>query len=202
VKKRTPSPVPGSPERSARWRTANLEAVRAAGRAYYAAHREERLAYSRSRPKERTAYAAAYHATHREEKAAYQRAHYAAHRAEKAAYQAAHREEIAARHAARYLAHREEAMTAAKAHYASFGHPKQRGAEMCGHAACLALGAAALAWQTNSHVCYICGTPVWQGVNLEMDHVHPVSRGGLHCADNLRPACGPCNRRKHNKVAA
>lgn len=42
--------------------------------------------------------------------------------------------------------------------------------------------------------CWICG-----GAKEEMDHVKPVSRGGLHCLSNIRPVCGPCNKRKTNK---
>jgi len=79
---------------------------------------------------------------------------------------------------------------------------KRRGAPVCEHADCLAIGASALAWQTNEHVCYLCGTQLWGGFNLHMDHVIPVARGGVHCADNLRPACASCNHRKGAKESA
>jgi len=46
--------------------------------------------------------------------------------------------------------------------------------------------------QFYGHRCWLCGDP-WQ----EWDHVIPVSRGGTDWPANLRPACGPCNRRKH-----
>jgi 5-methylcytosine-specific restriction endonuclease McrA len=36
------------------------------------------------------------------------------------------------------------------------------------------------------------------GPSEEADHFHPLSRGGLHCRDNLVPACFPCNRSKYN----
>jgi len=42
--------------------------------------------------------------------------------------------------------------------------------------------------------CFYCGG---EG-RLEMDHVIPVSRGGRHVLANLVPACGTCNKRKHN----
>ena len=77
---------------------------------------------------------------------------------------------------------------------------KRRRARVCDHASCLAIGPAALAWESFPHVCYICGTQLWEGVNLEFDHVVPLARGGIHCADNVRPACRPCNRRKHSKT--
>ena len=32
-----------------------------------------------------------------------------------------------------------------------------------------------------------------------IDHVIPLSKGGLHCLSNLRPSCQSCNLSKHNK---
>lgn len=48
----------------------------------------------------------------------------------------------------------------------------------------------------------MCDTPVWQGVNLHMDHVIPIAppHNGLHCADNLRPACADCNLSKGSRL--
>lgn len=40
--------------------------------------------------------------------------------------------------------------------------------------------------------CWVCGDPA-----TTVDHVKPLSKGGLHLASNMRPACGPCNFRKH-----
>lgn len=34
----------------------------------------------------------------------------------------------------------------------------------------------------------------------EMDHVQPVTKGGLHVPENVVPACKPCNIRKGNKI--
>ena len=33
---------------------------------------------------------------------------------------------------------------------------------------------------------------------LEIDHIHPRSKGGSDCVSNLTLACRPCNRRKAN----
>lgn len=44
------------------------------------------------------------------------------------------------------------------------------------------------------HRCAYCGT---DGV-LEQDHVIPVSKGGPHTAENVVPACPPCNNSKSN----
>lgn len=35
---------------------------------------------------------------------------------------------------------------------------------------------------------------------LTMDHVIPLSKGGLHCIDNVVPACKPCNSSKNNEI--
>jgi 5-methylcytosine-specific restriction endonuclease McrA len=35
---------------------------------------------------------------------------------------------------------------------------------------------------------------------LQMDHVFPLARGGPHCLANVTPACGPCNRAKHDST--
>jgi 5-methylcytosine-specific restriction endonuclease McrA len=32
---------------------------------------------------------------------------------------------------------------------------------------------------------------------LHQDHRVPLARGGAHSIENIIPACGPCNRRKH-----
>jgi 5-methylcytosine-specific restriction endonuclease McrA len=47
--------------------------------------------------------------------------------------------------------------------------------------------------------CYLCGCEVTQRT-YTMDHVIPVSRGGLHEWGNLRCACRRCNSRKGAKT--
>lgn len=37
-------------------------------------------------------------------------------------------------------------------------------------------------------------------VELTMDHVVPLSKGGHHCPGNVVPACKPCNSRKGKKI--
>jgi 5-methylcytosine-specific restriction endonuclease McrA len=41
--------------------------------------------------------------------------------------------------------------------------------------------------------CAYCG----ERAPLEIDHRVPLARGGTNSIDNILPACGPCNRRKH-----
>lgn len=51
----------------------------------------------------------------------------------------------------------------------------------------------------DSHQCQYCGRrgPVR---NLDLDHVHPRSRGGGESWQNLVTACQPCNRRKGRRT--
>ena len=43
--------------------------------------------------------------------------------------------------------------------------------------------------------CWMCGGPF-----EEIDHVIPLSKGGLHTLSNLRPSCIKCNRSKGTKI--
>jgi 5-methylcytosine-specific restriction endonuclease McrA len=49
--------------------------------------------------------------------------------------------------------------------------------------------------------CRWCCRPLTAG-NRHVDHVVPLSRGGLHIPDNLVASCGTCNHRKSNKLVA
>lgn len=45
-------------------------------------------------------------------------------------------------------------------------------------------------------VCHICGAVI-DRLDLVFDHVIPLSRGGPHLRDNIKPAHYVCNRKKH-----
>jgi 5-methylcytosine-specific restriction endonuclease McrA len=45
-------------------------------------------------------------------------------------------------------------------------------------------------------LCAYCGAA---GL-LQADHRVPLARGGTNFIDNILPACGPCNRRKHTRT--
>jgi len=183
----------------------------AAKRAYYAAHREEILAkklaeyaakraemrarkvrYYAANPGPKKARDAIYRASRRDEA-----------RATSAAWRAAHPGANAAALRQWYAANRQRSLSARRAW--DRAHPEQvrerhrrdkalrRGATLCDHLACRVVGPAELAWQTSDHVCWMCGVQVFPGANLHMDHVVAIARGGLHCAENLRPACADCN---------
>lgn len=46
------------------------------------------------------------------------------------------------------------------------------------------------------HCCVYCGA---SDVELTMDHVIPIVRGGPHSKENVVPSCRPCNSRKGAK---
>lgn len=55
----------------------------------------------------------------------------------------------------------------------------------------------AVVFERDDYTCGYCGS---RPERLECDHIIPVARGGSNDLDNLRAACGPCNRRKHAKM--
>lgn len=50
--------------------------------------------------------------------------------------------------------------------------------------------------QRDGFACRYCGKGVSDGAILELDHVHPRSKGGPDTADNLIAACQGCNNGK------
>lgn len=53
----------------------------------------------------------------------------------------------------------------------------------------------------DNFTCQACGrNPKEDGVKLEIDHIIPVSKGGLNNFDNLQVLCRDCNRGKSDKV--
>src|ERR1035437_8956730 len=45
-------------------------------------------------------------------------------------------------------------------------------------------------------VCHICGDDIPDRTDLHFDHVIPLSKGGAHSAENVRPSHSACNRKK------
>lgn len=56
--------------------------------------------------------------------------------------------------------------------------------------------------ERDDYTCRICGLSTHDEPHLliEIDHIIPVSRGGLTVRDNLQALCWKCNRSKSNKV--
>ena len=49
--------------------------------------------------------------------------------------------------------------------------------------------------EAHENICHYCDDPA-----EHLDHIHPISRGGLHTASNVVPACAPCNLSKGSKT--
>lgn len=47
--------------------------------------------------------------------------------------------------------------------------------------------------------CRLCGRSAANGIELEVDHIIPISRGGTSDKDNLQTLCRDCNRGKGAK---
>lgn len=56
--------------------------------------------------------------------------------------------------------------------------------------------------ERDGYACKQCGASVQQEPNLllEIDHIIPVSKGGLTTEDNLQTLCWRCNRKKGSKI--
>jgi hypothetical protein len=52
----------------------------------------------------------------------------------------------------------------------------------------------------DEYTCQICGASRSTGAILEIDHIHPVSRGGTNDPGNLQVLCRECNAGKSNRV--
>lgn len=53
--------------------------------------------------------------------------------------------------------------------------------------------------ERDGYRCKICGKSEADGVKLEVDHIVPISKGGLTVEDNLQTLCQDCNRGKGAK---
>lgn len=55
----------------------------------------------------------------------------------------------------------------------------------------------------DQHTCRQCAVSIWMEPHLllEVDHIVPVSRGGMSTHENLQTLCWRCNRSKSNKIA-
>ncbi len=55
-----------------------------------------------------------------------------------------------------------------------------------------------LVWARDQGRCRLCGS----NVELQFDHIIPLSMGGATSPENIQVLCGPCNRRKGASVAS
>jgi len=54
--------------------------------------------------------------------------------------------------------------------------------------------------QRDNFSCVLCGASARQGVQLHLDHIIPISKGGKSVPENLRTLCERCNIGKSNKI--
>jgi len=54
--------------------------------------------------------------------------------------------------------------------------------------------------EAHHYRCHYCKMPFTAETPPTLDHVIPVSKGGLHVTENIVPACQSCNSKKSNKL--
>jgi 5-methylcytosine-specific restriction endonuclease McrA len=54
--------------------------------------------------------------------------------------------------------------------------------------------------ERDGYVCHICEQAILPYHQLHFDHVVPLTRGGAHSEDNIKPTHQQCNNRKHDKL--
>ena len=52
----------------------------------------------------------------------------------------------------------------------------------------------------DNYTCQICGKQAKDGVQLEVDHIIPIAKGGKTVIDNLQTLCKQCNRGKRDSI--
>lgn len=54
--------------------------------------------------------------------------------------------------------------------------------------------------ERDNYTCQICGKIMKDGVDIHIDHIIPVSKGGKSVSSNLQVLCSKCNLHKSNKI--
>lgn len=172
------------------WRAANPERERANVTAYRAANREKVRAQSKAwnaaHPERVRAYSKAYRAAHPERALASTEAWRAANPEYGRAWLAANKDRQRANVRAWMAAHPENNQ-ACKA---------RRRARIASVLADLTPQEWDTILEAAGHACIYCGSQE----QLSQDHLTPISKGGEHTAENVAPACMPCNQSKGAKT--
>jgi 5-methylcytosine-specific restriction endonuclease McrA len=194
------------------YREAHLEEEKARAKAYYEAHSEEEKArnkaYYKAHPEKCNASSKAYREAHQEKCNAssktWREEHPEEHRTHNKAWREAHLEELRTRNRAWREAHLEELKAHHRAHYRMY--PEQYKA-YCRTRRARKLAApgyfCAQEWHDlkaqYNYTCLCCGHKEPE-INLSVDHVVPLSRGGSNWIENIQPLCLSCNCSKGTKT--
>jgi 5-methylcytosine-specific restriction endonuclease McrA len=165
------------PEHAASYRVANRARIREWNAEYRAAHRAESRAYRFANRVQRRAYMAAYRDAHPDVMREWLAANTGRGHANAVAWHAAHP-------------------------WANRAYIRNREARKIGAAGTCSEEQAAARWAMYGGRCWMCGATA-----TDDDHVKPLStrrmppgsQGGSNWPANIRPACGPCNSRKHDR---
>lgn len=185
-----------NPGLSTRWYRKNRDRGRALIMASYRRHRDTRVVAMRRQywtdPDRARAQKRADYWKHREKRVAGSRAQYQAN---------PHRYLIQAKQWA--SANRSKSRTIKAAWKgrnpdAVFEYAARRTARIRGSSRLERIDRAAIVRRDGS-MCYLCNGHLTR-LQITLDHVYPVSRGGTHTADNLRVACRACNSRKGSRL--
>lgn len=175
------------------WTWEQKEKNRAKARAYAATHREERRAYSKvydfAHREERKAQDKASYESNPEEGRAIAKAWKTAHPDKVRAYRVAHKEKQRAYSRNWWNAHPEERL--AKHH--------KRLARIAGNGGSYTVGEWELLKKRYGYCCPSCGSQEPE-IKLTVDHIIPISKGGINTIENIQPLCLSCNSRKRNQA--
>lgn len=73
---------------------------------------------------------------------------------------------------------------------------RRRARELAADCGCVTAATMRAVWTADQSLCVYCGAP-----GEHIDHVTPLSRGGLNCVENLHVACARCNTTKAAQTA-
>lgn len=194
------------------WREANREQYLAKSRAHYAANRERRLADARERywsdpekfrekqRRDRLVNPERHRRRKREEYARNRRRYRMAAKARYAADPGPFNER-----AREYRERNAERLRAAKRRYSRENRLKRNELEMRRRARKRATQIGPVDYDAilaeHGMFCHICSLVIVDKSDLHFDHVMPLSKGGTHTRDNIKPAHALCNIRKGASVA-
>jgi 5-methylcytosine-specific restriction endonuclease McrA len=173
-----------------KYRAAHHEKENARVRTYHAAHKEEEATYRAAHKEKATVYHLEYYAANREKLIANAQRYAAANKKKVAANNREHY----ARNKAKYISNHKEWR---KKHPGfSTAISKIRRARVANNGGKFTAAEWKMLLEKYEHTCLCCGR---DDVQLEADHVIPVSQGGRNDIGNRQPLCHSCNSKKHTK---